>query len=54
MCWSVAAAGTGVMPAAAAVALDAPRFSVPAPLRVAEALPGSATLNFQARAPPVV
>ena len=54
MCWSVAVAGTGVVPAAAAVALDAPRFSVPSPLRIAEALPGNATVKFQARAPPIV
>jgi hypothetical protein len=53
MCWSVAAAGTGVLPAAPAVALDAPRFSVPSPLRIAETLPDRTTVNFQARAPPL-
>jgi hypothetical protein len=53
MCWSVAAAGTGVMPEAPAVALDAPRFTMLAPVRVAEVRPGRAILNFQARAPPV-
>jgi hypothetical protein len=53
MCWSVAAAGTGVMPEAPAVALDAPRFTTLVPVRVAEVRPGRAILNFQARAPPV-
>jgi hypothetical protein len=53
MCWSVAAAGTGVMPEAPAVVLDAPRFTMLAPVRVAEVRPGRAILNFQARAPPV-
>jgi hypothetical protein len=53
MCWSVAAAGTGVLPAAAAVALDAPRFILLAPPRVAEELPGRTTINFRARAPPI-
>ena len=53
MCWSVTTAGTGVLPAAPAVALDAPPFSVPSPLRIAEALPGRTTANFQARAPPL-
>ncbi len=33
MCWSVATAGTGVLPAATHVALDAPRFAMLAPLR---------------------
>ena len=53
MCWSVAAAGTGVMPEAPAVVLDAPRFTMLAPARAAEVRPGRAILNFQARAPPV-
>ena len=53
MCWSVAMAGTGVLPAATAVALDAPPFSMPAPPRVAHALPEVTTANFQARAPPL-
>ena len=53
MCWSVTAAGTGVMPAAATVALDAPRFAMLAPLRADEAGTGRAIANFQARAPPV-
>jgi hypothetical protein len=53
MCWSVAAAGTGVMPEAPAAALYAPRFTMLAPLRAAEVRPGRAILNFQARAPPV-
>ena len=53
MCWSVTAAGTGVLPAAPAVALDAPPSSVPSPLRIAEALPVRTTVNFQARAPPM-
>jgi hypothetical protein len=53
ICWSVAAAGTGVMPEAPAVALDAPRFTMLAPVRAAEVWPGHAIINFQARAPPV-
>jgi hypothetical protein len=53
MCWSVAAAGTGVMPAAPTVALDAPRFAVLAPLRADAVATGHAKTNFQARAPPV-
>jgi hypothetical protein len=53
MCWSVAAAGTGVMPEAPAVVLDAPRFTMLAPVRAAEVRPGHAIINFQARAPPV-
>jgi hypothetical protein len=54
MCWSVTAAGTGVMPAAPAVALDAPRFAMLAPLRADAVATGHAITNFQARAPPVV
>lgn len=54
MCWSVASAGTGVMPASPAMVLDAPRFAVLAPLRVEAGRPGHAIINFQARAPPVV
>lgn len=53
ICWSVAAAGTGVMPTAPAVSLDAPRFATLVPLRADAAAPGHAIINFQARAPPV-
>ena len=53
ICWSVAAAGTGVMPTTPAVALDAPRFATLVPLRADAAAPGHAIINFQARAPPV-
>lgn len=53
MCWSVTAAGTGVMPTTPAVALDAPRFAMLAPLRADVAATGRAISNFQARAPPV-
>jgi hypothetical protein len=52
MCWSVTSAGTGVMPAAPAVALDAPRFAMLAPLRADAVTTGHAITNFQARAPP--
>lgn len=53
MCWSVTAAGTGVMPTTPAVALDAPRLAMLAPLRADVAATGRAITNFQARAPPV-
>jgi hypothetical protein len=53
MCWSVTAAGTGVMPVAPAVELDAPRFAMLVPLRADVAATGRAITNFQARAPPV-
>jgi hypothetical protein len=53
MCWSVTSAGTGVMPAAPAVALDAPRFAMLASLRADAVATGHAITNFQARAPPV-
>ena len=53
MCWSVATAGTGVLPAAPAVALDAPPFSVPPRRASPKRLPGRTTANFQARAPPL-
>ena len=53
MCWSVTAAGTGVMPVAATAALDAPRLAMLAPLRAEEARALHANINFQARAPPV-
>ena len=53
MCWSVAAAGTGVMPTAPDVTIDAPRFATLAPLRAEAGRPGHAIINFRARAPPV-
>lgn len=54
MCWSLAAAGTGLLPPPAAAAVETPRFVALPPLRVAAAPPGRDTLHFQARAPPRV
>ncbi len=51
-CWSLATAGAGLLPVLAAPAVHAPKLEAPAPLRVAQALPDSGTVHFQARAPP--
>jgi len=54
MCWSLAVVGSGVLPAPAAVSLEAPRRPTLIPLHVADRVPVRAGTNFQARAPPIV
>jgi len=54
MCWSLAVAGSGVLPAPAAVSLEAPRHQALMLLQVVDRLPVRAGTNFQARAPPIV
>ena len=54
MCWSLAMAGSGVLPAPAAVFLAAPPHQAMTPLRVVDRVPVRAGANFQARAPPIV
>ena len=54
MCWSLAVVGSGLLPAPAAVSLEAPRHRAATPLRVVDRVPARAGANFQARAPPVV
>lgn len=51
-CWSLTAAGVGLLPAIPAPALDLPKLEAPAPLRVTAALSEGGTAHFQARAPP--
>ena len=46
--------GSGVLPAPAAVSLEAPRHQALMPLRVVDRVPVRAGANFQARAPPIV
>lgn len=53
MCCSLAAAGTAVLPVLPAVSLAAPHFEVLRPLRTVQALADSASVQFQARAPPI-
>lgn len=53
MCWSLALAGSGVLPAPAAVSLAAPRHPAPTPLRVVDRVPVRTAADFQARAPPM-
>lgn len=52
-CWSLALAGSGVLPAPAAVSLAAPRHPALIPLRVTDRVPARAGANFQARGPPI-
>lgn len=52
MCWSLAAAASGLLPPPAAAAVEAPSLVALRPLRFAAALLASDTLHFQARAPP--
>ena len=53
MCWALAVAGSGVLPAPAAASLEAPRHRALMPLHVVDRLPVRAGTNFQARAPPI-
>jgi hypothetical protein len=53
MCCQLAAAGTAVLPALPFVSLAAPPLEVLRPLRVAPLLAETATVHFQARAPPL-
>ena len=53
MCWSLAVVGSGVLPAPAAVSLEAPRHQALIPQRVVDRVPVRAGANFQARAPPI-
>jgi hypothetical protein len=54
MCWSLAVVGSGVLPAPAAVSLEAPLHQALITLRVVDRVPVRAGANFQARAPPIV
>jgi hypothetical protein len=51
LCWSLAAAN-GMLPAAPAPVVVAPRFELPRPLPATQALAIFAAIHFQARAPP--
>lgn len=53
MCWSLALAGSGVLPAPAMVSLAAPRHQALIPQRVVDRVPVRTASNFQARAPPI-
>jgi hypothetical protein len=53
LCWSIAAAGAAVLPTALAVTHEVPSFGVLQPQLAAAGLPGTDTVHFQARAPPL-
>lgn len=53
-CWSLATAGSGVLPAPALPALHAPPLAAPAPVLAQLAPPAKGFANFRARAPPSV
>jgi len=53
VCCSLAVASAAVMPAAPAVAPEIPLFAALRPVLAVAGLPGTDTVHFQARAPPI-
>jgi hypothetical protein len=51
-CWSLAAAGVGLLPAVSVAAVNVPKLAPLPPLRVTQALPDGGSAHFHARAPP--